>query len=169
MILQEEELTQRAELEQGQADSFSIRVIHYDEQACSELTQAVVDFVESKHAELEEKLGEHESTAVNVSQAVVYDSRIAGTQLTIINNIINVYDAALKRKGDFVDKEWQYYDILVNGKNRDYSCRYSGSQPFRCREVRRDGATWCKLEMHSFRDCISSVYLCALYFYDVCI
>lgn len=122
ITLQEEELmqrtygTQKTILNQELTDSFSIRIIHYDEQVCSELAQAVVDFVESKHDELADKLGEHDITVVNTSRAVVYDARLANAKQTLLNSITTVHDSVLKRKDDFADTEWQYYDILVNGK-----------------------------------------------------
>lgn len=97
-------------------DSFSVRVIHYDEQMCSELAQAVIDFAEKKHNELEDKLGGHELVVVNVSHAVVYDSGLADAQQLLLNNIANVQDTVLKRKKDFASNEWQYYDVLVNGE-----------------------------------------------------
>lgn len=112
----QESNTQASVLEQEPSDSFSIRVMHYDEQTCDELTQAVVDFVENKHAELADKLGEHGITAVNISRAVVRDSGLADAQRILLSNITTMHDAVLKRKNDFVNLEWQYYDILTNGE-----------------------------------------------------
>lgn len=107
---------QKSVIEQMPTDSFSVRVIHYDEQICSDLAQAVIDFVENKHDELVDKLGEHELTVVNVSHAVVYDSSLANAQQILLNNMVNAQDSVLKRKKDFAIQEWQYYDVLVNGE-----------------------------------------------------
>lgn len=120
--LREKELGQRAYsaqefvIDQKSTDSFSIRVIHYDEQTCNDLAQAVIDFVENKHDELVDKLGEHVVTVVNLSHAVVYDSRLAGEQQFLLNNIVNVQDLVIKRKKEFTNQQWQYYDVLVNGE-----------------------------------------------------
>lgn len=107
---------QKSEIEQMSTDSFGVRVIHYDEQTCNDLAQAVIDFVENKHDELAGKLGEHELTVVNVSHAVVYDSSLANRQQLLLNNIASAQDSVLKRKKDFTSQEWQYYDVLVNGE-----------------------------------------------------
>lgn len=97
-------------------DSFGVRVIHYDEQTCRDMAQAVIDFVENKHNSLEDKLGEHEITVVNSSFSVVYDSELSSAKQRLINSMITVQDTVVKRKAEFSDQEWQYYDILVNGE-----------------------------------------------------
>ena len=107
---------QKSVIEQLPTDIFSVRVIHYDEQTCSDLAQAVIDFVENKHDELADKLGEHELTVVNVSHAVVYDSSLANAQQQLLNSMANAQDSVIKRKKEFTSQEWQYYDVLVNGK-----------------------------------------------------
>lgn len=97
-------------------DNFGVRVIHYDEQTCRDMAQAVIDFVENKHNSLVQKLGKHEIAVVNSSFAVVYDSELSGAKQRLINSIIAVQDTVVKRKADLSDKEWKYYDILVNGE-----------------------------------------------------
>lgn len=97
-------------------DSFSVKVIHYDEQVCRDMAQAVIDFMVDKHDVLAKQLGEHEMKVVNSSFAVVYDTELAGSQQTLINSMITAQDTVIKRKNDFSDQEWQYYDVLTNGE-----------------------------------------------------
>lgn len=99
-----------------ETDSFSVRVIHYDEQICHDMAQAVIDFVKDKHDELVNSLGEHEITVVNSSFAVVYNDELARKQQILISSMMTAQDAVLKRKIDFSAQEWRYYDLLTNGE-----------------------------------------------------
>ena len=97
-------------------NSFSVKVIHYDEQVCRDMAQAVIDFMKDKHDVLVKQLGEHEMKVVNSSYAVVYDTELADSQQTLINSMITAQDTVVKRKKDFSEQEWQYYDVLTNGE-----------------------------------------------------
>lgn len=97
-------------------DGFTLVIKHYDEQACQEIAQAVLRFVEGKYREMVQAFGEYEITAINQSFAIISDQNIASYQKYVLDDIMSMQETIEKRKTGFSDNEWQYYDIMTNGE-----------------------------------------------------
>lgn len=97
-------------------DSFTLSVIHADEQMCRNMMQAVTEFLEKEQADLQTALGEFDLTVVAQEPAGVYYPSIVDNQKTFISNILSMQDTIANRKKAFTEEQWQYYDVLVNGK-----------------------------------------------------
>lgn len=102
-------------------DTFKIVIIHYDENVCQNMAQAMVSFMESKHDELVEKLGSHEVMLLNQSFAVVTDTNVMSHQRSYMSDLASLEAAVVDYKGRFTNIEWQYYDFLLNGELTELS------------------------------------------------
>lgn len=102
-------------------DSFTVEVLYSDEQGCHDMIQAVTEFVDSKKAELEELFGDYVITALQPSYAVLSSSSVLNTQRNYLNDLMSLQNTIVSRKDNFSIEEWQYYDILLNGKITELS------------------------------------------------
>ena len=97
-------------------DSFTLSVIHGDEQMCRKMMQAVTEFLEKEEDDLRTVLGEFELTVVAQEPADAYYPSIADTRKAFVNNILSMQDALASRKKAFTEEQQQYYNVLVNEK-----------------------------------------------------
>lgn len=97
-------------------DSFTLEIKHCDEQVCREIARVILRFVEEQYREMAPALGEYEITVLNQTFATISDQDVASYQTSFLNSINTMRDTIEKRKSNFSDEEWQYYDIMTNGK-----------------------------------------------------
>lgn len=98
------------------ADTFMLTVVHYKENQCRKLAQAVVDYVKEWEQELQRELGEHAVIVLSQSVATVADANILNRQRTNLNDIQANMSAAARLKDGFTDEERRYYEYLVEGQ-----------------------------------------------------
>lgn len=94
-------------------DSFRISIIHYDQSVMREIAAAVISFLEEKHDQIEEVMGEHEIVVVNQSETEIADMSVLERQKNIIDDIAAMETAILQYKDAFSAEQQQYYDILA--------------------------------------------------------
>lgn len=102
-------------LEKG-SDSFRVTVYHYDEKKCQETVGAIIDYVDQKHDELEEDLGEHSVTVLNQVIGISANSGVLSTQRNFDADLLSLENAFESRKSAFTDEEWYYYNMLTTGQ-----------------------------------------------------
>lgn len=102
-------------------DTFKIVILHYDENICQDMAQAMIDFIRNRHGDLEEKLGAHEVEVLNLSLAVVTNTNIMGHQRSYMADIASLEATVVDYKAKFTNIEWQYYDWLLNGQLTELS------------------------------------------------
>ncbi len=97
-------------------DTFRVYFLHYDEKLCQKLMNAVIDFINEKHAELVGKLGEHEVTVAIQSLGKTGNAGVLSTQRNFDADVLSLENAYMSRKAAFSDPEWYYYNLLTEGK-----------------------------------------------------
>jgi len=102
-------------LERG-SDSFRVTLYHYNEKKCRELAEVIVDYVDQKHDEIEETLGEHSVTVLNQTVGTAASSGILSTQRNFDADLLSLESAYESRKSAFTDEEWYYYNMVTTGK-----------------------------------------------------
>ena len=97
-------------------DSFTLSVIHADEQMCRNMMQAATEFLEKEKEDLQKILGEFELTVVAQEPADTNYPSIADKKKAFVNNIFTMQDTIVKKKQAFTEEEERYYDVLLNEK-----------------------------------------------------
>lgn len=97
-------------------DSFTVEVIYYSEQGCRDIINAIQNFMDSRYDELADLVGEYVITALEPSFAVVSNTGVLNTQRNYYSDIIYLQNTIIGCKDRFSLEEWQYYDVLLNGK-----------------------------------------------------
>lgn len=92
---------------------FRLTVTYYEQKGCSELMQAVIDYIEGWKEEIQEKFGEHDVVILDQSMVVGIDTGILYQQRSYLNNVIANMTTASRLKDSFTDEEKQYYDYLI--------------------------------------------------------
>lgn len=95
-------------------NTFCMRIDHYDESDCRKMAQALIDFVEGKHDDLENAMGDHQIMAIDQSYAEMLDISILNYQKAYWDNLKALEDTITKYKTTFTKEEWDYYDFQVN-------------------------------------------------------
>ena len=101
---------------QNGVDTIRARVIHSNEQECSAIVEAVIDYLEEKSIELVDVVGTHELTLLTQSLVTVNDTDIMNWQRSYHSDVVNLESSIAAYKREFTEIEWQYYDFLLNGK-----------------------------------------------------
>ena len=97
-------------------NTFCMRIDHYDESDCRTMAQALIDFVEGKHDELESAVGVHQIMAIDQSYAETLDTTILNYQKAYWDSLRTLEDTISKYKTSFTEEEWDYYDFQINGQ-----------------------------------------------------
>ena len=97
-------------------DSFTLSVIHADEQMCRNMMQAATEFLEKEENDLRKILGEFKLTVVAQEPADANYTSIADKQKAFVSNLFSMQDTITKRKQAFTEEQQWYYDVLVNEK-----------------------------------------------------
>lgn len=97
-------------------NSFTLTVIHSDKKVCQDMLQAVTEFVESEQDNLQSVFGEFALTVVDQEPVSVYYPSVIDRKNAFVNNLIWLQDTITNRKNAFSQEQWQYYDVMVNGK-----------------------------------------------------
>lgn len=102
-------------------DSFTVEVIYSDEQGCSDIINAIQDFMDSKHDELADMIGEYVITALKPSFTITSNNFVLSVQRDYYNDVMSLENTIIGRKDSFSLEEWQYYDVLLNGNITELS------------------------------------------------
>ncbi len=102
-------------------DSFTVTVYYYDESGCRELVDTVIGFVRDRKEQLAQTIGDYEIFVLEPSVVALKDMSTSSYQNSFKADTLNVYRAIEDNKNAFAAAQWQYYDILVNGKITDLS------------------------------------------------
>lgn len=97
-----------------------VEVVHYDEDICQNICQAITEFVEDSYKDMEKLFGTHEIAIVDQSFATVTDIDIANHQTSFLANLDTMEktmkDVVRKEADEFSEIERRYYDFLTTGK-----------------------------------------------------
>lgn len=102
-------------LQEG-ADTVRVRIIQLQEQMCDRIAQSIIGYVNEKASLIEDKMGEHELTVLSQSVVTISDTSIMNYQKGTLGELASLESSIAGYKGNFSEKEWQYYDVLLNGK-----------------------------------------------------
>lgn len=103
-------------VDQGNRNVFSISLAHYDEGQCEILASALIDFIKDRQKNLQQILGTHEVVLVSQSFLIVKNMDIMNRQRNYLNDIASTGLSAANLKDAFSDREWQYYNFMVENK-----------------------------------------------------
>ncbi len=99
-------------------NSFTVTIVHYSAEDCMKIAQAIAEFVEEKHNELEKTLGEHDITLINQYSASTVDPEIINLQIARRNQINEWNGIAAQFRANLLQvEEKDYYNYLL--KNAD--------------------------------------------------
>ncbi len=99
-------------------NSFTVTIVHYSAEDCMKIAQAIAEFVEEKHNELEKALGEHDITLINQYSASTVDPEIINLQIAKRNQINEWNGIAAQFRANLLQvEEKDYYNYLL--KNAD--------------------------------------------------
>lgn len=98
---------------EGNAD-FVIRVIHSDKDTCINMTQAIIEYVNSKQGEVEQKCGSFRLAVADQSLEEVYDANLLNMQTNFSSHLVNMETLIIYMKNNFSDEENEYYNILID-------------------------------------------------------
>lgn len=109
-------VTNSATGKQNGSVTFKVEILHYDEEVCKSLLDTVMQYIESKHEEIEKIWGVHEIVVLNQSVGKVSSQNIQNLQNNVVLDIRYLQSCAANIKETFTDEEWHYYNLLSNVK-----------------------------------------------------
>lgn len=99
------------------SDTFRVSFLHYDQEMCHALAQAVIEYLEGKHGLLEGKMGKHELTVLSQSAGTIGDVEIFERQKSVRKDLYDWPVYAQTYKDRFSAEAQQYYDLLVSERD----------------------------------------------------
>lgn len=100
----------------GGNDDFTLSVIHYDEQVCRDMEQAIVAFIENEQDDLEKVFGEFETIIVAQEPTAAYYPSITTSRSSLLAELISIQNTITNRVNNFTDEQNMYYYAVAKGK-----------------------------------------------------
>lgn len=97
-------------------DTFEIRIRAITEQQCKTLAENVIEYLNSKHGNIEKVMGSHIIEVVKNDFSVAMDYSIQSSQITAKHEIVTWENNVAEWKENFSEEEQRYYNYVTTGK-----------------------------------------------------
>lgn len=104
---------------QGGNDSFKMVVLHYDEEICNNIADAVLEYMNQQSETLQQSLGDHELILLDRAYSTVFMEEYLERQREIIIQLMEYGTAYTNLKKEFTDEQVSYYNYLISDKSID--------------------------------------------------
>lgn len=95
-------------------DSMKVTIIHADKTKCTEMAQAVKEYIDTLQAQMLDTLGKHEVILISESVGSVMDTSILDKQIANKNTRLNLQNNIAKAIDAFTTEQEYYYDLLTH-------------------------------------------------------
>lgn len=97
-------------------DSFKVVVLHYDEETCKNIANAVLEYMNQQSEALLPDLGEHDLILLDRSFSIVFMAEFLERRREITNQLVEYSDTRTMLIKEFSDEQLYYYNYLIYGE-----------------------------------------------------